>query len=137
MEAFILPLVGGSLIGIAVSMMLIFNGRVTGISGIANGLLSYSKGDMPWRVAFVSGLVAGGVILYQIYPQAFASELHADLWQVIAAGFVVGFGTIMGSGCTSGHGVCGISRMSVRSILATLTFIAVGILTASFLRGAL
>lgn len=124
----IYALVGGMIIGLSVSIMLLFNGRVTGISGIVNGILTPQKGDTAWRATFVLGLFAGGLILKFIVPQAFSGALNTPTWTIVLAGLLVGIGTIMGSGCTSGHGVCGISRLSPRSILATITFIGAGVL---------
>lgn len=120
-------LLGGVLIGTSVSLMLFWNGRVTGISGIINGTLSPVKGDTLWRVLFIAGLFLGGLVMGQLNPNTFANTLTSDVWTTIAAGLLVGFGTIMGSGCTSGHGVCGISRMSPRSLVATAVFMASGI----------
>ena len=127
-------LLGGVLIGVSVSIMLLFNGRVTGISGIVNGILTPQKGDTLWRVMFVLGLVVGGVVLSFLVPEVFANQIATPLWTVILAGLLVGFGTVMGSGCTSGHGVCGISRLSPRSIVATVAFIAAGIFMVGALR---
>lgn len=127
-QEWINALLGGVLIGISVSMMLYWNGRVTGISGIINGVLSPQKGDTQWRVFFVLGLFLGGLFLKTLKPDILASTLISETWTVVVAGLLVGFGTIMGSGCTSGHGVCGISRMSPRSLVATGTFILAGIL---------
>lgn len=125
---------GGILIGLSVSLMLYMNGRVTGISGIINGVLSPIKGDTAWRVLFILGLVAGGLVMGLIKPDAFENTLYTETWTTVVAGLMVGFGTIMGSGCTSGHGVCGISRMSVRSIVATGAFMAAGILAVFLFR---
>ena len=123
-------LIGGAIIGIAVSIMLIFNGRVTGISGIVSGALSPKKDDFSWRFLFVAGLLVGGIILKFVRPEAFQSESqNMSLFDYALAGGLVGFGTLLGNGCTSGHGVCGISRMSARSIIATVTFIAFGIIS--------
>ena len=127
-------IVGGVLIGVASSMMLIFNGRVTGIAGIFNGILSFPKKDTAWRLAFVAGLLLSGVIFYQVDPSLFINESQRTIPVVIIAGLTVGFGTILGSGCTSGHGVCGISRLSIRSLLATFAFMASGFVTASIFR---
>lgn len=118
---------GGVLIGISVSLMLMWNGRVTGISGIINGVLAPAKGDTQWRVLFIVGLVLGGLVLGQLRPNTFENTINADMWTVVAAGLLVGFGTILGSGCTSGHGVCGISRMSPRSLVATIVFMVAGV----------
>ncbi|NOT79058.1 MAG: YeeE/YedE family protein [Bacteriovoracaceae bacterium] len=130
----IYALVGGMIIGLSVSIMLLFNGRVTGISGIVNGILTPQKGDTAWRLTFVIGLFSGGSLLNVIAPQAFSGALSTPTWTVVVAGLLVGFGTIMGSGCTSGHGVCGISRLSPRSIVATLTFIGAGVAAVYVLR---
>lgn len=127
-------LLGGVLIGISVSMMLLWNGRVTGIAGIVNGLIAPVKGDISWRLLFVVGLILGGLVLKALSAQVFSGQLETDNWTVIAAGLLVGFGTIMGSGCTSGHGVCGISRLSIRSILATAVFIAAGVTAVYFFK---
>ncbi len=120
-------LMGGILIGTSVSLMLLWNGRVTGISGIINGALSPVKGDTLWRVLFIVGLIFGGLVMGQLNPKVFENTVSAELWTTITAGLLVGFGTILGSGCTSGHGVCGISRMSPRSLVATVIFMAAGI----------
>jgi uncharacterized membrane protein YedE/YeeE len=133
-QEWINALVGGVLIGVSVSLMLFWNGRVTGISGIINGVLTPQKGDTQWRVLFVLGLVMGGLVLKILKPETLTSTLISDTWTVIVAGLLVGFGTIMGSGCTSGHGVCGISRMSPRSLVATIAFMAAGILAVVIFR---
>jgi uncharacterized membrane protein YedE/YeeE len=127
-------LVGGTLIGTAVSLMLYLNGRVTGISGIINGTLTPAKGDTLWRVLFIAGLFLGGLALRALDTNVFENTLKTETWTVVVAGLLVGFGTIMGSGCTSGHGVCGISRMSPRSIVATVVFIGAGILSVVIFR---
>lgn len=130
----IYALVGGAIIGFAVTIMLLFNGRVTGISEIVNGMLKPTAGDFLWRFTFVLGLFIGGLILKVIRPEAFSGSLNNSTATVVIAGLLVGFGTIMGSGCTSGHGVCGISRLSVRSIVSTMTFIAAGVLAVVIFR---
>lgn len=122
-------LIGGVLIGVAVSLMLVFNGRVTGISGIISGILKPQKGDFLWRFLFVLGLLTGGLFLKIYLPDTFQLRSSAQMIDYAFGGVLVGFGTLLGNGCTSGHGVCGISRMSVRSILATITFISFGILS--------
>ena len=111
--------------------MLLWNGRVTGISGILGGVVERFSaksltGDGSWRVFFLLGMISGGMILKIFYPQAFQGDLPTENRTLIAAGFLVGFGTLLGSGCTSGHGVCGISRLSVRSLCATILFILSG-----------
>lgn len=133
-------LIGGVLIGLAVSLMLFFNGRVTGISGILGGIVKPQKNDLDWRLAFVTGLISGGVFLRILKPEVFIQVSSAQWFDYALAGFVVGFGTLLGNGCTSGHGVCGISRLSIRSIVATIVFISFGMLSVllfKFLRGSL
>lgn len=133
-------LLGGVLIGLAASLMMLFNGRVTGISGILAGIIQPKKSDVSWRVSFIAGLLLGGVVLTFLRPEAFMQHSSAQWGDYIFAGLMVGFGTLLGSGCTSGHGICGISRMSMRSIIATVTFIAFGMLSLlvfKFLRGSL
>lgn len=122
-------LIGGILIGLSASLLLFFNGKIAGVSGIVGGILSPVKNDTLWRVFFVAGLLMGGFIFYQAFPQAFAIEISRSTSALILAGLLVGFGTRLGTGCTSGHGVCGIGRFSTRSILATVTFMATGVLT--------
>jgi uncharacterized protein len=126
--------IGGVIIGISVSLMLLFNGRVTGISGIVNGVISPVKGDTQWRIFFVAGLFLGGLVMGQLNSKVFENTINSDLWTTIAAGVIVGFSTILGSGCTSGHGVCGISRLSPRSLVATMVFIAAGVLAVVLFR---
>ena len=121
-------IIGGVLIGIAVSLMLLFNGRVTGISGIVSGIIKPTSGDLSWRTFFVLGLLTGGFLLQYFLPETIIQHYPLKWGDYIFAGILVGFGTLLGNGCTSGHGVCGISRFSVRSILATCTFIIFGIL---------
>ena len=122
-------LLGGVLIGLAASMMMLFNGRVTGISGILAGIIRPKKFDIGWRLSFVSGLLMGGLALAIFRPEAFIQESSARWGDYIFAGLTVGFGTLLGNGCTSGHGVCGISRFSIRSLMATVTFIVFGIIS--------
>lgn len=133
-------ILGGALIGIAVSLMLLFNGRVTGISGIIGGTLQPQKGDFGWRAFFLVGLVAGAIVLRIFLPQAFEQQSNALPLDYVIAGLLVGFGTLLGNGCTSGHGVCGISRFSIRSMLSTVTFIVFGVISVlvfKLLRGGL
>ncbi|MCE3009172.1 MAG: YeeE/YedE family protein [Proteobacteria bacterium] len=126
-QEWINALIGGVIIGLSVSIMLLMNGRVTGISGIIDGLLGPTKGDSLWRLLFVAGLVLGGVFMMPFKPEAFVNTVSTSDLTVAIAGLLVGFGTILGSGCTSGHGVCGMSRLSPRSFVATITFIAAGV----------
>lgn len=125
---------GGVIIGLAATMMLLFNGRVTGISGIVGGVLNRKSSDKSWRFLFITGLVLGGFFLKYLQPEVFTLISSASPVDYIVAGFLVGFGTLLGNGCTSGHGVCGISRFSTRSIVATLTFIAAGVLSVLIFR---
>jgi uncharacterized membrane protein YedE/YeeE len=124
-------LAGGALIGVSASLMLLLDGRVAGISGILGGAVRPVRGDTGWRVAFLAGLVAGAIALALLHPAAItASDTGVALPIVVGAGLLVGVGTQLGSGCTSGHGVCGISRLSVRSMVATLTFMVTGAVAA-------
>lgn len=122
-------LIGGGLIGISVTLMLLFNGRVTGISGIISSALAKPTNEGLWRWAFLAGLIAGGGLMQSLRPELFVNLTERSLLPVIFAGLLVGYGTVMGSGCTSGHGVCGISRLSFRSIAATLSFMLFGFFT--------
>lgn len=134
MTAAILATIGGILIGLASLGLLYFNGRIAGISGIVGGLLQPNRGDILWRALFVVGLFTGGLVLLLAYPSAFPSEVETSTLGLIAAGLLVGIGTRIGSGCTSGHGVCGMSRLSPRSFVATLTFMAAGAVTVFIVR---
>lgn len=127
-------LLGGALIGLSVTMMMLFVGRITGISGIFGGLVVPQRGEVAWRVTFVAGLVSGGLILRVFYPQAFPVQLDSSMVLVVMAGLLVGFGTRMGSGCTSGHGICGLARFSQRSFVSVFTFIATGAVAVYLLR---
>lgn len=120
--------IGGALIGLATFMVLVFQARVAGISGILGSLLAPQRGDIGWRVAFVVGMVATGTALSQVRPEWFTAP-NVSLPVLVAAGFLVGVGTRMANGCTSGHGVCGLSRLSRRSLVATLTFMGVAAVT--------
>ncbi len=130
-------LAGGALIGLAASMFLLTHGKVAGISGLFGGLLSPSAEDGPVRFAFVAGLVLAGVFARMFAPGLFAAMPASRPMIVVAiAGLLVGYGTRIGNGCTSGHGVCGLSRFSVRSLVATVTFIATGAITVALFGGA-
>ncbi len=131
-------IIGGVLIGFAVSIMLLFNGRVTGISGILGGVISPRRGDILWRLFFILGLVFGGFLIRLFHPESFIQLTPYNVSDYVIAGVLVGIGTLLGNGCTSGHGVCGISRMSTRSLVATGTFIFFGVLSVllyKWLRG--
>ena len=127
-------LLGGGLIGLAAVLLLIFNGRIAGVSGIVGQLLARpSAGDTAWRVAFVLGLIAAP-LLYQVFAVLPEVTIDAEWPVLLLAGLLVGFGSRYGSGCTSGHGVCGISRLSPRSLVATLAFMATGFATVYVVR---
>lgn len=125
---------GGALIGLAAVLLLWLNGRVAGISGILYGVFTRQSGERNWQLLFVLGLVLGGFIYQQVTSLPLMTRTNFPLPLLIIAGLLVGVGTRLGSGCTSGHGVCGISRFSNRSILATATFIAFGMATTTVMR---
>ncbi len=133
-------LAGGALIGLAAAMLALLNGRVAGISGIVAGLLRPAAGDVAWRLAFLAGLfVAAGVVgqlpaMNTEWAWPVAGHSSASTGTLVVAGLLVGLGTRFGSGCTSGHGVCGLARFSPRSLVATLSFMAAGFLTVGMLR---
>ena len=126
-------LVGGLIIELATVLFLIFNGRIAGISGIVGGLLNPKKGDILWRIAFVAGLVLSPLIFGLVFSMP-KVQIEASYPLLIVAGLLVGIGTRYGSGCTSGHGVCGLSRRSPRSIVATLAFMLAGFVTVYIIR---
>lgn len=126
-----MSLFGGVLIGIAISVMLLFNGRVTGVSSIVSGVLLHPIKENLWRVAFILGMLSGGLILRLYNPEIFNNSSGRSMALIALAGFLVGFGTVTGGGCTSGHGVCGVSRLSPRSIIATAVFIFFGMISVS------
>lgn len=126
-------LAGGALIGLAATLFILLNGRIAGISGVVGGLLRPAKGDVLWRVAFITGLVIAPVLFQAAFEQP-DIEVEASTLTLIAAGVLVGIGTRYGSGCTSGHGVCGLSRRSPRSLVATAAFMASGFLTVFVIR---
>ncbi len=122
-------LLGGLLIGLASVLMLWGTGRITGISGIFAGLLSVSRGDTAWRAAFIIGMLTGGLLWPFFSGTALPIDLQSSWPTLIIAGLLVGFGTRLGSGCTSGHGVCGIGRLSPRSFVAVVTFMLTAAVT--------
>ena len=126
-------LIGGILIGISATILLAFNGRIAGISGMVNGAISFNKNDA-WRWLFLLGMLAGGAIYeFVLSPQPTPTSKFAPLTMIIG-GLIVGFGTRMGSGCTRGHGVCGLGRLSMRSLVAVLTFLASAFVTVFIVR---
>ncbi len=126
-------LAGGALIGLSAAMFVLLNGRIAGISGVLGGLLKPARGDVAWRVAFIAGLVLAPwvYLLATAWP---ATQIDASWGALLLAGLLVGVGTRYGAGCTSGHGVCGLSRLSPRSLVATLTFMGAGFATVFVLR---
>ncbi|EHC19285.1 YeeE/YedE family protein [Fischerella thermalis] len=126
-------LVGGILIGISATLLLAFNGRIAGISGIINGAITFNKDEI-WRWMFILGMLLGGVLYeYELALEPTPKSTFAPVAMIIG-GFLVGFGTRMGSGCTSGHGVCGLGRLSLRSLVAVLTFLTTAIITVFIVR---
>ena len=126
-------LAGGLLIGLAASLFILFFGRVMGISGIVGGLLKPTSGDIAWRIAFVLGIFAAPWV-WLVFAEPVPVTIEANTPTLIIAGLLVGLGTRYGSGCTSGHGVCGLSRLSPRSLVATLSFMATGFITVYVVR---
>lgn len=126
-------LAGGALIGLAAALFVLLNGRIAGISGVLGGLLKPARGDVAWRAAFVAGLVLApwAYVLVSAWP---ATATEASWPALVLAGLLVGVGTRYGAGCTSGHGVCGLSRLSPRSLVATLVFMGAGFATVFVLR---
>ncbi|AYM78257.1 YeeE/YedE family protein [Janthinobacterium agaricidamnosum] len=126
-------LAGGMLIGLAAALLILFNGRIAGISGILGGLLRPRSGDLGWRIAFLAGLI-GTPLLWQLWQALPPVQVDAGTPALIVAGLLVGVGVRYGAGCTSGHGVCGLSRLSPRSLAATCAFMAAGFFTVYLLR---
>ncbi len=129
-------LIGGALIGLSAAVLLLFKGRIAGISGIAGGVILPEKGDIPWRILFLVGLVLGG-LLYQllgISPSVENIQPVTGKIGLIAAGLLVGIGSALGTGCTSGHGICGLARRRFRSLVATLTFMLTAMMTVFIVR---
>ncbi|MFN3712136.1 MAG: YeeE/YedE family protein [Alcanivoracaceae bacterium] len=126
-------LAGGALIGLAAALFILLNGRIAGISGIVGGLIVPSRGDIAWRAAFIIGMLAAPTA-WLLVAAAPAMQINADYPLLVIAGLMVGIGTRYGSGCTSGHGVCGLSRLSLRSLAATLAFMAAGFITVFIAR---
>jgi uncharacterized membrane protein YedE/YeeE len=133
MNSFTLPLVGGLLIGSSAVLLLLLLGRVAGIGGIVWGAVS-GQADNGWRWLFIVGLVLGPLLYHQLAGVPAPQPSNLPWWQAVAGGLLVGFGVKLGSGCTSGHGVCGIGRLSPRSLTATVVFMATGIITVYVIR---
>ena len=130
MENFELPLIGGVLIAVSTSLMLIFNGKITGISGILGNCLSKVSKKRDWQYMFLAGLLIGSAFMFFMHPQFFNYDMNTSYFEVIIAGLLVGYGTRLGRGCTSGHGICGVSRFSKRSLTSAAIFMSTAILTA-------
>ena len=133
-STWLIALAGGVLIGLSATLLLWLNGRVAGVSGILGGVLFPRWGDVSWRVAFLVGLIAAGGLYMALVPGAPLPRTDFSRTGLIIAGLLVGFGTRMGNGCTSGHGVCGLGRLSMRSLAAVLTFMATAIATTFVVR---
>lgn len=128
-------IIGGGLIGLSASLFFLLYGRIAGISGmIGYSALDRRPGDVSWRVMFLVGLIVGALVVLLVDPHPFHIRFQVGMGGMILAGLLVGFGTRTGGGCTSGHGICGVSRLSPRSIVATATFLAVGIITVFIVR---
>ncbi len=127
-------LLGGALIGISITLLLFFNGRMAGISGIMNGLFNSPKDERLWRLVFLVGLIVGAFVFNFFSSEPFIFRQSYPLWLIAVGGFLVGVGTRLGSGCTSGHGICGIANLAKRSIFATLTFMATGMVTVLIIK---
>lgn len=128
-SAYINGFLGGTLVGLSSLLLLIGSGRIAGISGIAAGVLSVKRGDMAWRVLFIAGLWLGAVVFMLLTQAPLTIQIDSHWYVIAAGGFLVGLGTRIGGGCTSGHGICGNARLSGRSHLATILFICSGIIT--------
>ncbi len=133
-SSYLPALIGGLLIGTAATLMLWLEGRIAGISGIVGGLLQRTQGDASWRILFLLGLLLSPLLMMLLTGQRAHIEATVSPRVLVIAGLLVGFGTRLGSGCTSGHGVCGLARRSPRSLTAVLTFIATGALTVFVMR---
>ena len=134
MHDIVMATIGGAMIGVAASMLLLFQGRIAGISGIVGGLLHRPGTDTGWQAIFLTGLLVGGLALMLWAPSTIAPPATRSMTAVALAGLLVGFGVRMGRGCTSGHGVCGLSRLSKRSLVATMSFMATGFATATIIQ---
>lgn len=134
MSTWMIALAGGVLIGLSATLLLWLNGRVAGVSGILNGVLFPQAGDVSWRTMFLLGLIVAAGLYMAVVPGAPLPRTDYPRITLVVAGLLVGFGTRMGNGCTSGHGVCGLGRLSMRSLAAVLTFMATAIATTFFVR---
>ena len=135
MHIYLPPLIGGAIIGLSASILWLGSGRVAGISGIISGLFQVRPTQYTHRILFLLGLLLGGIALLFTYPESIHVTIPKNIPTLVIAGLLVGVGTKVGSGCTSGHGVCGISKLSTRSIVATLSFMGSGFIIATLLAG--
>jgi uncharacterized membrane protein YedE/YeeE len=126
--------IGGALIGLSAVLLMLLTGRIAGISGIFGGLLGLGTSDKAWRIAFIAGLILAPLIAGALGYATPAPQMPASWIVIVASGLLVGFGTRLGSGCTSGHGICGIARLSVRSIAATVIFMLAAIVVVAITR---
>ncbi|WP_313271321.1 YeeE/YedE family protein [Stenotrophomonas sp.] len=134
MSTWISALAGGVLIGLAATLLLWLTGRIAGISGIVGGVLQPRQGEVAWRAAFLVGLIAAGAAWLWLVPGAYTPRQGFPPVLLVVAGLLVGFGTRLGNGCTSGHGVCGLGRLSLRSLAAVMTFMVTAIATTYIVR---
>lgn len=136
MEGFtpVLSTIGGILIGLAAIALLYFNGRIAGMSGIVAGVLRPTENDTLWRVIFVAGLISGALLIRWFHPEAMAIDIDVSNAAVLLGGFLVGLGTRIGNGCTSGHGVCGVGRLAPRGIIASAIFFFTAVATTYIVR---
>lgn len=133
-DSLLAPLIGGMLIGTATTLLMLFYGKIFGVSGIIGGLFGTADKDYDWRIAIILGFLTGGLFLSVFLPHNLTNTVVRSPVATIVAGLLVGFGTRLGSGCTSGHGICGISRFSMRSMIAVMTFMVAGALTVAVIR---
>ena len=134
MNSWATALAGGVLIGVSATLLLWLNGRIAGVSGVLNGVLFPKRADIAWRIAFLVGLVGAGGLYLALVPGEFVPREGFSRIALVVAGLLVGFGTRMGNGCTSGHGVCGLGRLSLRSLVAVGVFMATAIATTFVVR---
>lgn len=133
-ETYLYPTLGGILIGGAASALLLFNGKIFGVTGILSGAIWSEGKDRQWRIVCLVGIILGAGLTYLFTPQFFEYDFNTPMWLMGLAGLLVGYGTRLGSGCTSGHGICGLPRFSIRSLVAVLTFMISGALTTYIFR---